>query len=455
MNLIRCLPRFRIADRSLEQLRARREWPRQRIDAYQIQRLNKLWQHAIHHVAHYRRLRDELALPHQFETLDEFRSSVPLLDKDTVRNDYLSFLSDQSRAGKWRWTSGSTGSPMRFFWAHQDHQEMLRCRYAFYADWGVDIFDRVGYVWGAAQHRWLTHWRQRVVDWSRNRVRMSGYQLEREQLDRTLEKFSQFRPVMIYGLSTAMYLLALRAEEIGVRWSELKLAVLTGEVAGQHMLNAVEGSFGAPAIAEYGATESPLIAGHAHDGTLRIREDAVLAETIPGDHDLNEIILTVLLNTSFPLIRYRIGDVTDRDIERPRQGFAYLASVRGRNSDVVVSKSGKRIHSARLDLIFESPTHGNGVRNYRVHQAADTSVLISVEPAGEAAVIDQPKLMAAFRKVLGDLPLQVQVVDELPFRYGKQRIITSELGAPYSAADRSRTSAEGSAAAGNVTRTTE
>ena len=52
-------------------------------------------------------------------------------------------------------------------------------------------------------------------------------------------------------------------------------------------------------------------------------------ETLPRDDARFDIVLTVLANPSFPLIRYSIGDITDAPLEIPARGRAILKNIAG------------------------------------------------------------------------------------------------------------------------------
>ena len=137
MNIARLLPRFRDAYRSIATLAAREMWSRADIEQYQLARLNETWQHAIGNVPYYRNMTASRHLPTQFASLDEFRSSVPPLEKALVRDEPGRFLSEQSTRGHWGRTSGSTGVTTRVFWEHSAHLTSLRCRYRFLNVWRV------------------------------------------------------------------------------------------------------------------------------------------------------------------------------------------------------------------------------------------------------------------------------------------------------------------------------
>src|SRR5262249_16828267 len=146
------------------------------------------------------------------------------------------FLSGRAGPGHWAWTSGSTGIPLKVYWGTEAAREALCCQYRHSAMWGVDIFDRVGFLWGDSSSLapgvagWLAHLRQPLLDWLRSRVRLSAYPLGPADLRRYLRRLAAVRPAALYGYSQAVELLARAAGE-GFRCPSLRLVRLTSEPA--------------------------------------------------------------------------------------------------------------------------------------------------------------------------------------------------------------------------------
>jgi phenylacetate-CoA ligase len=431
MRLLRFLPRFRAARRALRQLEERERWPRAQIEAFQLERLNAVWGHAVAYVPHYRRLAAEAGLPQRFASLDEFRAAVPVLPKAAVRERGRDFLSERAARGHWTRTGGSTGTPMDCYWAADAHCTMLRGKYRFQASWGLDIFVRTVFLWGHSASLkpglagLVARLRQPLEDRLRNRLRLSAYRLGRDDLRHYLRRIAAFRPALLYGYSRALALLAEEAEAESFRCDSLRLAVLTGEPASVHLVATIERVFGIPAVVEYGSVECGFLAGEGPDRRLRVREDGVLLETLPrqGRHD---IVVTVLSNPSFPLLRYAIGDVTDAALEVPDHGFAVLKNVVGRNNDLIVSRSGGLLHSAHFDALFKYETRL--IRRFRVHQQTDGGVRVALELTDPAASLDLAPLEAKLRELVEGYPVTLEVVEALPRTpAGKHRLVLSDL----------------------------
>jgi phenylacetate-CoA ligase len=434
MRLLCVLPRFRRAYRALAELEAREGWSRAELEAFQLERLNAVWAHAARHVGYYRRLAESRRLPPRFARLEEFRALVPPLPHALLRERPRDFLSGRAARGGWRYTSGSTGEVLRVFWGHADHHEVLRARYRFYAAWGLDIFDRFAFLWGhgAALAGGLgglvARLRQPVEDRLRNRIRLSAYHLGRDDLRRHLARLAAFRPAALYAYSSAAYLLALEAEAQGSRCDSLRLTVLSAEPAFPSLVEAVERGLRAPVAVEYGASECGLIAAQGPDRALRVREDLVLPETLPRPDGRYDIVISVLGNLSFPLLRYAIGDVTDAPLVAPGRGFAVLHNVAGRDNDLLLSRCGRTLHPFLLDEVLERVA---GLRRWRIHQRHDGALAVAVEPSDPRAAPDTDRLARQLEGLVGGYPVRVELVEVLPGSpAGKHRWVVSDLAPP-------------------------
>ncbi len=333
MHLLKLLPRFRAMNTKLDELSTREQWSRSEIQAFQLERINRLWNTAIHQVPFYTQLAQTLRLPARFGSLAEYSHLVPSLDKQQVRSRRDEFVARPRPIGKWHRTGGSTGIPTEVYWSHTAHLEMLRGKYRSEQIYGIDVFDRKAFFWGhegSIPQGWngrLQRGLRPIEDRLRNRLRISAYQLSDSDLTRHLSLIDRFQPKCLYGYSSAIELLATHADRLNMDISSLKLCVLTAEPADSHMRSAVANHLSCNVAIEYGSAECGLIAYSMPDGSIRTRDDHVFVETIKNADGHDEIIVTVLGNAAFPLMRYRIEDTTSRPIRIPEQGFSILHDV--------------------------------------------------------------------------------------------------------------------------------
>ncbi len=434
-QFIKWLPRFREAYRQLDTLAERESWPRAEIESLQLRRLNELWQHASHHVPYYHQLRDDHDLPPQFSDLAEFRRRMPVLRKEELRSQNSAFLSSQAKRGRWYRTSGSTGIPLRAFRAREAHLETLRAKYRFYQMWGHGLFDPMVWLWsndggGPGWTGRIATWRQDWADWARNRMRLQASELCPRYLREYLSRIARFRPTAIYGYSRATHLLAREALAAGFHCDSLKLVNVSGEAATGRMIDEIEQAFGVPAVMEYGCIEFGTVAVEWPDRSMRVREDMVLAETLARADGRYDLLLTTLNNSSFPLIRYEVGDVTDAPLTQPDSGFSVLPAVCGRTDDLLLSRGGHVIDATYVDELFEYD-HFDAVRRYRVHQQTDGMLSVTLELSDPARPPDTARIRQQLEELVEGYPVQVRFVDSIEqTAAGKLRVVTSDLATP-------------------------
>lgn len=437
MSVLKHLPRFRQARAALSQLRERENWSRAEIDAWQLRRLNEIWQHARSHSSYYEQTASQNGVPEQFESLEQYCSTMPLLEKSVVRQQCESILAKRTDDGCWHRTGGSTGTPMRVFWESSAHRETLRTKYRMLQQWDIEIFDRSAFLWGhsGSVAPGLAGIKQRVrrpiEDRLRNRLRLSAYRLGTNDLDEHLKRLSRFCPHSLYGYSSAVALLAARATEQAVTLPSLKLAILTAEPADHASQQAVNEAFDCKVAIEYGSVECGIIATSDLEGHLRVREDNVFVETIKQDDGRYELVITVLNNPSFPLLRYRIGDVTSAPLAKGDDGFSTLAEIGGRCNDFLVARDGRLVHSLAVKHVLE---HHNPIRRFCANQDATGRLRVTLEvesPASEgpsSSVLPLESIGQKLTTMLDGYPVEVTTSDRIAGNLaGKHRWVTSEL----------------------------
>lgn len=308
--------------------------------------------------------------------------------------------------------------------------EILRGRYRSHQMWGIDIFDRWAFLWGHAASfsqglpGLIERWKQPMLDRIRGRLRLSAYDLGRQQLRNHLQRIAQFQPVAIYAYSTAAYLLAREAKATNFHCPSLKLVVLTAEPVFPHIVEACQDAFGVPTVAEYGSAETNTLAFEWPDRTLRVREDVFYVETPQRSDGRYDILITILNSSSFPLIRCAIGDVTDNPLQVPENGFAYLTDVAGRHQDLIINSSGEPIFAGWFEDVLE---HCDTIRRYQVHQHASGNLVVTLELSGGQGSLDLAHVKHIF-SVKSGFAVDVTIVKEMPTSLaGKHRWITSDF----------------------------
>lgn len=240
-----------------------------------------------------------------------------------------------------------------------------------------------------------------------------------------LDRIRRFRPSMLYGYSSAIYLLALAAEQTPWKCPSLKLIILSGEIAYQKMIDKINSGMNAPVSVEYGSVECGIIANQWPDSTLRVREDSTYVETVPRDDGKYDVLITGLLNPAFPLFRFKVGDLTEASLEKPDQGFSILHKLAGRANDMLRARSGRMVHSLSVKHVFE---HYSNIRRFRAHQhdSGELEVLIELNDADPG--FDRSDAHTKLDALLEGYPVTIKQVEQLPLTTaGKHRWVVSDL----------------------------
>lgn len=425
------LPRFRLARDRMRAIAIWRSLPAHEIQARQLACINAVWARARLSSPYYRQLASGAKMPESFASLADFSRRMPILERETLRRPAPELVCETKAPGFWVQTGGSTGMPTPVYKDRSAHGWALATQYYHRQRLGVDIFSPMGMLWGHSVSfapglmGCLERIARPVEDWLRNRLRLSVYDLSSGSLDRYLARLRRFKPVLLYGYATALYLLAEVAERTGRGWPELKAIVLTSEVLPDVLRDRIGTVFGVTPCEEYGAIECGDMATSLPGEKLEIEEHNVFLETIPNDTGSYDILVTSLWNISMPLLRYRIGDCCEQPIGDVTMGYRNLGRVIGRKNDNLVGGDGRVVHSEVVPHVLKY--YDQCIRRFAAVQAEDGAVTVHVEPlAGQTVpVVDLERRLADLLK----RPVTVELTDRLPdgSAAGKHRWVVSHF----------------------------
>jgi phenylacetate-CoA ligase len=401
------------------------------IQARQLDCINAIWERARRSSPYYRELASDERLPESFTSLGEFSRRMPILERETLRRPSQDLVCETKGPGFWVQTGGSTGMPTPVYKDRSAHGWALATQYYHRQRLGMDIFSPMGMLWGHSVSfapgviGCLERIALPLEDRLRNRLRLSVYDLSPDSLERYLERLRDFKPVLLYGYATALYLMAEVAERTGGAWPELKAIVSTSEVLPDVLRDRIGAVFGVMPCEEYGAIECGDMATSLPGGKLEIEEHNVFLETLPNGTGSYDILATSLWNASMPLLRYRIGDCCEQPIDDAPAGYRKLGRVIGRANDNLVGGDGRVVHSEVVPHVLKYYDHC--VRRFTAVQAADGAVTVYVEPiAGQT--VPTGDLERRFSDLI-KRPVVVQLSDRFPVSpaAGKHRWVVSQF----------------------------
>ncbi len=336
----------------LKELEASQWWPRARIQALQLRRLQDLVRAAYEHTPYWREVMDERGIrPDGIGSLADL-GRFPLLTKATIRarREDMVWRDGGGRVQMAR-TSGSTNEPLEFYTSSVREAQINAARIRGHEWVGIRRGDREMYFWGSPVEIHKQDRLKHVRDWLVNDGFTDGFGLRPERVAGCLETWQRFRPACLFSYPSSLALLVkfagMQGRDVGAfRRRGLKCIVTTAEPLEPYR-DLLGNAFGVPVHDSYGLREVGLIGHECCQGTMHATEEQLLLETVDPEMleptgGSGELVVTNLASWVMPMLRYRAGDMVTLSSEpcacgRMLRGVAVNG---GRLVDFIVTSEG-------------------------------------------------------------------------------------------------------------------
>ena len=339
-----------------------RTWSSSMIADYQLDRINKLWSEAISNIPYYRNLLKEFDLPESFNSLYQFISLVPPLNKDVFHNQNVIYWHQHPKPDSKRITGGSTAMPIQIPTWRREYNENRLDPWLGRSWYGIEPHDRLLLYWGHS-HLLGQGWRGKingrlrsVKDLIQNYRRYSSYDMSQPALMKAGRYLLESKPIFIIGYSCYLDRLAETSLHLSSDFAELGLKAVIAAAEGFPFENSearIKEIFHAPIGMEYGSVETNLIA-HTHpEGGYRVFWNSYLLEYRPGS-SLQEVFVTSLFRRCTPLFRYQLNDryeLADDSQQAASCSTLSFSRVVGRSNSPVLLPNGQILHSESITHI--------------------------------------------------------------------------------------------------------
>jgi phenylacetate-CoA ligase len=356
------------------------------IVAYQTAALRRLLQHAATHVPYYRELFDRNGIQPAALRLPDDLSAIPFLSKTALRErqgDLLATNVDHSQL-QLNASGGSTGEPVQFYQDERYWASGCAIRWLFESWWGIRPGEPTATVWGADRDFRDWDWKTRLYFRISQLKLCNAFALTQDRMEEFAETLNRWQPPLVSGYASALETFAHFLSEQR-QWRIRPRAVISSaEMLRDEQRLVIESAFDAPVYNFYGSREVNNLAAEcpAHCGLhanmltryIEIVDDRgkPLPAGIPG-----RVLVTDLVNTAMPFIRYENGDIASW-AERPcacGRPFRLLEKIWGRSSDFIVTPNGKSIHGEFFTHLFY---YIRGVQTFQLMQHSLKNVEVSV-----------------------------------------------------------------------------
>jgi phenylacetate-CoA ligase len=218
----------------------------------------------------------------------------------------------------------------------------------------------------------------------------------------------------VYGVAFALY-----CERHSLRLPSLKFIICSYEFVGVTHRRILERAFGVPVFDLYGSTETGHLLMEDEHGEMRPSLETAFLEVInPAEDGVGELVVTTLTNEYMPLIRYRIGDLVERE---DKNGDSSCV-VHGRTIDSVRTRSGRRVTTWQIDKCFSGIP---GVAHYQLVERPDGWLLRFLPDLAAPSAEDSAALKGDLSELLEHSHIELEQTDLIaPEKSGKFRLVT-------------------------------
>jgi len=347
-------------------------WSREKMENYQLDKLNRLLLTVFDSSIFYMKIYKNLNL--SFINLEQFRSQIPLIDKKSVIENSNNFKTKNFSNRNMHATSGSTGEPLVTYISGKSEAYREACRMRFRSWWGIKENDKNVYI-GRSYSSSDVSLSSRVKKQLRARYDIDIFTLNNNTIIKYFNKIESFKPAFIRGYKSGVLEFSELMEKNNLRFKcfDLKVVIVTAEKLYEEERKYIEKILGCKVANEYGAVEAGLFAYECPNGSMHINEEAVYMFT----NGENEAIVTEFFNDSVPLINYKNEDIiliSDNYCSCGRTS-RIISDVKGRVSGYIKKSNGSRINQLILPIIFRKfyeDKYKNTIRKYKVIQKGKT-----------------------------------------------------------------------------------
>lgn len=404
----------------------------------QEKKLRFLIRHAYNTVPYYHRIfrKNRLNID-SIKTLDDL-GKLPVLSRNEVREEFDSLVSTSYPKKRMVYgvTGGSTGEPARFYTTRQNRWWATSARYLAWRWAGFEIGDKFAQVSGLRLDRpTFQSFGGRIEGAIKRRISMYSLQTSEEKMERFVRKMERFKPKMIYGNAAFVANLARFIEDKGIKGINVKLVIIDSMSLFDHETEMIERVFGCKIFWNYHNRENGTFASECseHNGYHLFAQLFVFEFVREGEQvapgETGSILVTDLTNYAMPFIRYEVGDmgVPSDDICTCGRGLPLMTKLLGRTSQILVSATGEFIIGpfyVCLEHFFEA----GKIKQYQIVQETPARITVRIIPGRAYASEDSESVRKAMRSIVGDLKIQVKLVDSIAkSKSGKRQVVVRKF----------------------------
>lgn len=413
--------------------------PRTEIKKIQQERLHTLLQHAYEHVPYYHELFDRIGIVRDGIVDHRQFSKIPPLTKDIIREQKERLTADNKDTWVWykNTSGGSTGVPVEFL-QDMTYRDMSWANKILYNRMvGKDDGMPEVKLWGSERDifQGSETFHARLQHWLYNRTLLNSFRMSEQKMAEYVKTFTAKKPVLLWAYIDSAYELARYIKTHNLTVHAPHAILVTAGTVYPSIKQYISDVFHAPVYNQYGSREAGDMACECPERKgLHVFEYLYVFEILnqqlqpcaPGE--IGEIYVTLLMNNTMPLIRYKIGDTaswTGEDTCACGRNLPLMNDVHGRITDHFRKKDGTVIHGEYFTHLFYFRPW---IQKFQVVQEEYEKVVCSIVKGAPENPDDVRDIIEKIQLVMGnDCKVIMHYVDEIPASASGKYLYTKSL----------------------------
>jgi len=418
-----------LISQSLRFLLKSQGWQHERHIEFQNERLRFIIHHAYENIPFYHDLfREKKLVPSDIKNISDLQK-IPVINKDDFRKHPPEYYHTRniSRRNIIRLnSSGSTGEPFTYY----IDREAFSMNYASAIRGWYWMGYRLGDTYAKLSQNPRSGYGKKIQDMFTRSLYLFIRDLTKENLLKVLYRLNNEQPEYIRCYPDPLLFISVLINEGNELQYSPKAINTTGNILTPESREKIEKAFRAPVFDSYSCEASAqFFEGPDRDVYYASAEYAVteVIDHMNNPSAMGRHITTDLWNMAMPFIRYDTQDIIDRADrhQNPEIHLPAFKQIKGRNSDILITPSGKYLIVHTFTIFFE---YFEEIDQFQVIQNKPDSINVLLVVNERYDKKAEREIYEGLVRLIGnDVLIELSTVKQIPIlSSGKRRFIVRE-----------------------------
>jgi len=352
---------------------------------------------------------------------------LPVVNKNSIRNDFKNFKSNAITSNYKVITSGSTGTPFTVYLDKNKRKRNIADTIFFAKKAGFKLGSKLIFIRVWSKH----NGKNRIKAWFQNVKKQEVREINKNAGGFIKYLLSTKSNKGILGHASALETLCHHIEDNNLEVSKCNLnsIIANSEQLNEQIKLKLEKQFGISVVSRYSNVENGIIAQQSRNGNheFNINWASYFVEILKFDKDepvkigeVGRVVITDLFNYSTPMLRYDTGDIASMTLDQNK--IPVFKTVEGRKLDVVYNTKGEIVPAL---LIGGKMKKYIGINQFQFIQEGKKDYMLKLNV--DQTYKSEKRILKELRTIFGlDCRLTILYVNEIPPLYsGKRRYVVN------------------------------